>query len=167
MKYAILIFLVMVMGCGKQPLPASRLSQPAGRFSFVTPDGWFRSKLAGIDYMVVSGPADSGLQPNIFTEGVALTTNVGEVAAGLMGRYKANYPAYAASTQVVFSTAAGMTGVKIVAHRQTREALAVTHIHYVLPDRTRVIQVTCSCARAVEGRYASIFDAAMKSLETP
>ena len=165
-KVLVLILLTLATaGCAKKPFPASRLPQPAGHFSFVTPDGWFRSKLPGMEFLVISGPADFGMQPNIFVEGTAPATNLAEAAAGLVGRYKSNYPSYAVSTQVVFATISGMRGTKIVAHRRTRESLPVSLCHYIVLDRGRVIEVTCSCSQPAVSRYEPIFDAAMKSME--
>ena len=165
-KSGILILMTLaVAGCGNRPFPSSRLSQPAGRFSFVTPDGWFRSKLPGMEFLVVSGPADYGMQPNFFVEGTTPTTNVAEAATVLVGRYRSNYPSYAVSNQTAFATMSGMTGTRILAHRETRDALPVALYHYVVLDRDRVIQVTCSCSQPVSARYEPIFDTAMKSIE--
>ena len=61
--------LAIFAGCGdRQPVPAGRLYQPAGDFSIVTPEGWHRRKLAGIDFMVVAGEPDRGVTPNLFTD---------------------------------------------------------------------------------------------------
>jgi hypothetical protein len=38
-----IIFAATLIGCGgDKPIPTSRLKQPVGDFSFVTPDGWNR-----------------------------------------------------------------------------------------------------------------------------
>ena len=59
-----ILAVALVSGCsGKKPVPASRLRQPAGGFSFVTPDGWFRTKLPGLDFIVVSTGPDYGANP--------------------------------------------------------------------------------------------------------
>ena len=164
-RWLVMLMALAVAGCAKKPVPSSRLLQPAGQFSFVTPDGWFWTKLPGVDFLVVSGPVDFGMQPNIFVEGVALSTNVAEVVAALVARYKSDYPSYAVSNQVPFATSSGMTGTKILAHRPTRDALPLSLFHYALLDGGRVIQVTCSCSQPVASRYEPIFDAAMRSIE--
>lgn len=161
---ALTLITLVVMGCGQKPFPASRLSQPAGNFSFITPDGWFRYKLPGIDFLVISGPPDSGMQPNIFTEGIATSTNLSKTMSALINRYKTNYPSYAILNRDVFTTTSGMTGTKTVALRKTNEALQVSLFHYVIPNRKGSIQITCSCAKQVANRYEPLFDAAMKSI---
>jgi hypothetical protein len=84
MKEILVILLVatVLSGCSaKKPVPEGRLAQSAGHFSFVTPDGWFRTKLAGIAFIVVSAEADFGAKPNIFVDSVYPSGNLSNVAS--------------------------------------------------------------------------------------
>ena len=63
-------------------------------------------------------------------------------------------------------TDSGLTGVKITAGRETKDALPLATFHYLIQDRERVIVVTATCAGPVKQRYEPIFDVAMKSLES-
>jgi hypothetical protein len=165
MRLLLILLTLAVVGCGQKPFPASRLSLPAGGFSFVTPDGWFRSKVAGIDFLVVCGPQDYGMQPNIFIEGIIPSTNPVEAVTTLVSRYKANYRSYGVSTQEVFTTASGLTGMKITAGRKNNDAVPMSLFHYTVLARDHVFLATCSCSQPVAGRYEPVFDAAMKSVE--
>lgn len=165
-RLALFLSLLVVCGCGQRPFPAGRLVQPAGKFSFVTPDSWFRSKPPGIEFTVVSAPADSGMQPNIFVNGIVSATNLDNAATQLVEWYKSSLPSYKESGRAPLATASGIPALKISARKQTGESLEIAMFHYFFLDGVRVIQITCSCPGAVGARYEPVFDAAMKSLET-
>jgi len=160
-----LLAVLVLAGCGgKQPVPASRLLQPAGQFSFVTPDGWFRTKLAGIDCIIVSTETDHGVSPNIFVEGVPRPGSVSNEVARLTGANRTGRRGYAVLQQQAFATDSGLPGVKVTARRETKESLPLALCHYLLQDGNRVIAITCSCAEPVKQQYEPLFDAAMKSV---
>lgn len=152
-------------GCGgKKPIPASRLQQPAGDFSFVTPDGWFRTKLAGIDFIIVSGDPDFGSKPNLFVDFVK-PGSASNVTQEVIGTYQDNQRSYKVAHQCRFATDSGLNGVKITASRETKDSLPLATFHYLVQDGERIIAITASCADPVKQKYEPIFDAAMKSLE--
>jgi hypothetical protein len=152
-------------GCsGKKPVPASRLMQPAGKFSFITPDGWYRTKIPGIDFTIVSTDADYGARPSIFVEGVPRSDNVSNRVIKTTEEYRGELPQNAAIEQQEFDTESGLRGVKITAYRQTKEALPLAAFHFVFQDGDRVLAITCMCAWSTKLKYEPIFDRAMKSL---
>lgn len=164
---AALLITSVIGGCaGKKPAPASRLVQPAGEFSFVTPDGWYRSKLPGIDFVIVSADADYGASPNIFVEGAPRPGVVRNRATQMTEANRAGVPAYASLEQDAFSTESGLTGLKVSARRENRDALPLALWHYLFQDGNRVIVLTCSCAEPVKQKYEPVFDLAMRSLRT-
>lgn len=168
MKQIVLaIFAVVALtGCGdKNPIPASRLKQPAGEFSFVTPDGWFRTKLAGIDFIIVSGEPDFGSKPNLFVDFVK-PGSTSDATQEVIETYQGNQQSYEVAQQRDFATDSGLTGIKVTASRETKDALPLTTFHYIVQDRERVIVVTATCADPVKQKYEPIFDAAMKSLKS-
>ncbi len=86
-----IIFAATLIGCGgDKPIPTSRLKQPVGDFSFVTPDGWFRNKLAGIDFIVVSTETDYGMNPNIFVDFVIPSPVLDDAVTMVTNSYKNN-----------------------------------------------------------------------------
>ena len=158
---------IIMSGCtGSKPVPAGRLMQPAGKFSFVTPDGWVRSEVAGIDFVIVSTEPDGGVNPNIFVEGTPRSGNVRDEAAQMISAKRASVRAYAVLRQEEFATEAGLRGVKISARRETKDALPVSLYHFLLQDGDRAIGITCSCAETVKQKYEPIFDAAMTSVRS-
>lgn len=163
---AVLAVLVLAGCSGKKPVPASRLAQPAGKFSFVTPDGWFRTKLPGIDFIIVSTEPDYEASPNIFVEGAPRAGSVSNQVTQMIEGNRDEIRAYAVLQQQEFTTESGLKGVKITARRETKDALPLTLYHYLLQDGDRVISITCSCAEPVKQKYEPIFDAAMKSIQS-
>jgi len=169
MKHFLVAILAALIasGCsGKKAVPASRLTQPTGRFSYVAPDGWFRTQLAGVDFIIVSTEPDHGVIPNIFVEGAPRSSSVSNQVTRLIESNRNSMRAYAFVQQQAFTTGSGLTGVKVTARRETTDALAVALYHFSFQDNDRVIDITCSCADAVRQTYEPIFDAAMKSLQS-
>lgn len=149
---------VLAVSCsGKKPVPAGRLMQPAGRFSLVTPDGWYRSRVSGIDFVVVSSDPDHGVTPNIFVDGVPRRGRVADQARALAG-------ADTLLSQADFATASGLQGTRLLVRRATSDGVPVVACHFLIQDGERVIAITCSCAEAVRETYAPLFDEAMRSL---
>ena len=167
-KTIIIVFvLVSIMGCGgKKSSPAGRLQQPTGQFSYVTPDGWYRTKLVGVSFVIVSTEPDAGARPNVFVEFVESASNVKTVVAGVVGANAKNSNSYAVTGQVEFVTASGLVGQKISAGRKNKENVQIAIFHYVLQDKERVMVITCICAEVVKEKYGPIFDAAMKSVQS-
>lgn len=169
MKQILIILLtaLLLSGCGSEkPIPASRLEQPAGNFSYVTPDGWFRTKMAGIPFIIVSGEADFGAKPNIFVDSAETSAQLSNVVSRVISGNLDHHPTYKVSEQVDFKTDAGLSGVKISSGRTNRDELPLATFHYVIHDEERAITITCTCADPVKQRYEPIFDAAMRSLLT-
>ncbi len=163
----ILILLLVVAGCReKKPLPAGRLQQPAGEFSFVTPDNWSRTKLAGIDFIIVSADPDLGTRPNIFVDSVQSPGQAGNVANQTIETNRENHPSYSVVKQSPFATASGLSGIRIIARRENKDKPPLALFHYFVQDAARTIAVTCTCAEPLKQKYAPLFDSAMASLET-
>jgi len=169
MKHITLILLAaaVLSGCGgKKPLPASRLEQSTGRFSYMTPDGWFRTKLPGIPFVIVSAEADFGAEPNIFVDSVEASAQLSNVVSRVISRHLKQHPSYTVSEQRDFNTDSGLSGIKISAGRANKDKLPLATLHYLFQDSDRIIAITCTCADPVKHKYEPLFDAAMKSLVT-
>jgi len=165
--FSTLIFILILAGCGgNKPYPAERLRQPAGKFSFVTPDGWYRTKLGGIAFIIVSTDADYGARPNIYVDSVEPSGILKDVASKVTKQNKVNYESYSVSQQVAFATTSGLPGLKITAGRKNKDSLPLILIHYLITDKGRVIVITCSCAEPVKAKYESIFDRVIMSLQS-
>ena len=162
-----LLMLAVLTGCaGEKTIPASRLKQPSGAFSFITPDGWFRTKLAGISYIIVSAESDFGTRPNIFVDWVEQSAEVVAMVSRVQETHKGNHPDYEVSHQSDFTTDSGLSGKKLSASRKNRDGLPLATFHYLLQDAERVICITCTCAEPTRSKYELIFDKALKTLET-
>jgi hypothetical protein len=161
-----LLGVVILMGCGgEKPILGGRLHQPAGAFSYVTPDGWSQTKLFGIDFIIVSGEAEFGLKPNLFVDFVKSSSTVTNAAQEVIETYQSGQRAYEVAQESTFATDSGLQGIKITASRETKDALPLASFHYLFQDAARVIVVTATCAEPVAQKYERIFDTAMKSLE--
>jgi hypothetical protein len=168
MKQIILTFLMLAVlfACGRnKPLPSSRLQQPAGQFSYITPDGWFRVKLSGLDFVVVSTDADFGVKPNIYVDYIEHPSTLEKAVANVMKVNQENHKSYQIDKQDDFMTEAGLAGVKISAVRKNDAALPLAIFHYLIEESGRVIVITCTCADSVKKKYEGLFDVAMKSLK--
>jgi len=162
--YWTLISILLLAGCGRNdPCPAARLLQPAGMFSFVTPDGWYRTKLSGIAFIIVSTDSDHGARPNIYVDSVEPSGSLKDAAEKLIKQNRTNYGSYSVSQQTPFTTASGMAGLKINAGRKNRDALPLALMHYLVADGNRVLVITCSCAEPVKTKYEPVFDQAINS----
>lgn len=169
MKHCILtIALVLICaGCGgKKSYPSTRLHQPSGDFSFVTPDNWFRTKLFGIDYVIVSTEPDHGMEPNIYVDFVKPDTEINDAYKKLLSIYKAKQRVYRIESKTEFETESGLDGLKIIAKRKHKDNLPLATYQYLIHDSDRTIAITCTCAYAVKDKYEPIFDQAIESLKS-
>ena len=161
------MIVAVLSGCGgDRPIPTSRLDQPIGNFSFVTPDGWFRNKIAGIDFIVVSTKPDCGINPNIFVDFVLPSPELNDAVVKLTTTYKSNHLDYEVIEQADFKTESGLQGVKITARRNSKKQLPLGTYQYVIKEVDRVIAITCTCADSVKEKYEPIFDQTLRTLET-
>ncbi|MCC5848105.1 MAG: hypothetical protein JJU29_08425 [Verrucomicrobia bacterium] len=164
---ALVLGIVLLAGCGvhqKTPHPSGRLELPEAGFSYVTPDGWYRTKLMGIDHIIVSGPADYGIEPNLFVRFVKPASDK-SMKEEMLEIYKQNQNEYEVEQEEDFATDAGLQGTKITARHTSKDALPLAKFHYVFQDGDRLIGITATCASPRKERYEPIFDAAMKSLQ--
>jgi len=156
----------LISGCGKKPFPAGRLQQPVGEFSFVTPDDWFRTRLPGIDFIIVSTTDDYGIKPNIFVDEIFLDSQRSNTVDLVLEENSHTLHAYNVETQSDFTTQSGLSGIKIRAHHKTKQNLPLATFRYFIQDTDRVISITCTCADAVKLKYESLFDSAINSLQS-
>ena len=161
------ITVTLLSGCnGEKPIPTSRLVQPTGQFSFITPDGWFRTKLPAVNFIIVSTEPDYGAVPTIFVNFVKESTNLGKAVVKLIATNTNNYRKYEVRQQSAFVTESGLNGIKVSAGRENNDALPLALYHYLIQDADRVIVITCLSSYPVGKKYEPIFDAAMKSLRS-
>jgi len=169
MKHYILTFALVLIcaGCGgKKSYPSSRLYQPSGDFSFVTPDNWFRTKLFGIDYVIVSTEADHGIEPNIYVDFVKPNIDAEDAYQNLVSVYEDKQRGYRIESELQFETESGLEGLKIIAKRKNKNNLSLATYQYLVHDSDRTIAITCTCAYAVKDKYEPIFDQTIKSLKS-
>jgi len=161
----LLISTVILSGCGKnKPIPASRLEQPNADFSFLTPEGWFRNSVLGIDFIIVSTKADYGIEPNIFVDFISQSPDLNVAISKLTTLYKKNRD-FKIIKQSRFETKTGLHGIKIYSHRKTKKQIPLTSYHYLIVGTNRVVSITGTCADAVGKKYEPIFDQTMSTLE--
>jgi hypothetical protein len=160
----LILLLVATGACDRHQTPDGRLKQKAGRFSIAIPEGWQVSQPVGLPFAILSGPADAGLRPNLFTDGTPEAASLATGARDQIEAYQAAHPDHAASAPLPFATAEGLPGMKTRATRRTREELSLVLFHYTIQDDSRVIQMTGSCAEPAAARYEPLFDAAVRSL---
>jgi hypothetical protein len=167
-KWIILSALLIALctGCGKKVFSSGRLQQPKGEFSYVTPDGWHRTKLAGVDFIIISTDAESGIKPNLFVDEIFTASQLSDVAVRVSGKNKTALRAYKIEIQSDFTTQSGLSGIKIQAHHRTKQDLPLATFQYLIQDADRVISITCTCAGAVKIKYEPIFDAVINSLQS-
>lgn len=157
---------VLLVGCSEQkPFPSARMEQPSGNFSFITPEGWFRKKISGIDFVIVYASEDYGFSPNIFVDFVSQTRSLEDAISRLTRIYE-RYTDYYVSEKKEFETESSLRGVKIIAHRKTKEKLPLATYQYLIAESNRVFSITCSCVDAVKEKYEPIFDKAMHTLNS-
>lgn len=146
-------------------MPTRRLQQAGGHFSFVTPDGWGRSNVPGVDFIVVSADPDSGMNPNIFVDFMAPSLVLEDAVAKLRSFYRNHHREYTVLETVDFQTESGLRGVKISARRTSKNQLALGTYQYVIQGPDHVFALTCTCADSVKTGYEPLFDQAMRTLE--
>lgn len=157
---------IALCSCGrKHSIPAMRLEQPSGNFSFVTPDGWFQQKLMGMEFIIVSTKSDYGINPNIFVDFVNPSSDLDHAVTRLTELYKNNYPDYQITERHDFITTSGLHGIKISAKRTNQTRLPLATYQYLIKGNDRVFAMTCTCVDAVKEKYEPIFDQAMSTLE--
>lgn len=140
--------------------------QPAGEISYVTPDGWVRKKLPGIDFIIVSTAADAGISPNIFISGIFQGIQILDLADQNERDNKNALRDYALIAYDHFTTQSGLKGLRIEATHKNDKALKLATIQYLIQDADRVISITGTCAESVKEAYQPIFDSAIKSLQS-
>jgi len=161
------LFVLLLAGCGgPKPVPADRLQLPAGEFSYVTPEGWYRTKLTGVPFMIVWTDSDLGAKPNIYVDAVEPSRDLPAAATNTVKKNLGHFTSYSVLRQVEFVTASALPGIKIVATRKNKDALPLALFHYLIADSNRVIAVTCTCAEPAGAKYEPLFDQAMKAVQS-
>ena len=164
-RLLLLISTVILSGCGKnKPIPASRLEQPNADFSFLTPEGWFRNKVLGVDFIIVYAKADYGIEPNIFVDFINQSPDLDTAMSKLATLYKESRD-FEIIERSRFETKTGLHGIKIYSHRKTKKQLPLASYHYLIVGTNRVVSITGTCADAVGKKYEPIFDQTMSTLE--
>jgi len=160
---AALLLVLPVAGCGRgKPLPASRLHEKRGGFSYLAPDDWNRTKLPGLKYQVVSGTPVDGFIPNIF---VAEDTHDGRLADFVTGHISAQqeaWPDLEVLARNGFRTDAGVDAPRVIT-RRTRDGARVVQAHYFFETGDRKIIVTCSAAAEADDAVNEAMEASMRS----
>ncbi len=164
-KVLLLLALLGVVACrDPKPVPAERLYFPAGGFSYVTPDGWFRTKLAGVDFIVVSMDVSFGIKPNIYVEFAEASADLSAVVKKQLETSRKDRNSYAVVRQEEFQIESGLIGKKVTATCMGKDRIPLAVYHYFACDNQKVIAITCICADPVKDQYEPAFDEAMRSL---
>jgi hypothetical protein len=144
-------------GCrGKDGIPASRLYEKAGGFSYVTPDGWTRSRVAGIKYHIVAGPEQEGAAPNLYIMDEKSSGSVGSDIRVFVARQKKTYPDFVVRGSNTLITAAGWTAHVLDASRTARGVPLALRYYFLKRDR-RVVVVACAWPASSTNNLANLF----------
>jgi hypothetical protein len=161
-----IILLLFISGCGKKTYPASRLYMPTGNFSYVTPEGWTRNKLPGINFLIVATSEDYGIKPNIFVDEIMPATPLDNAIEKISTQKNENLSNYEVKSKNDFRTQSELYGIKIEARHVNNRNLPLTTFQYLIQDADRIISITCTCAEVVKSKYEPLFDTAIKSLQS-
>ncbi len=143
----------------------TRLTEPAGGFSYLTPAGWHIRTFPGLKYKICYTTPANGFAPNINT--------VDEVAPMALGPYmqlsvtqmKRAYASLHVVSQNPFATASGLRGVRMV----TDGVVGDKHMHqifYVFPGaNNRKFVLTASSLASDHSKYDVATDKAMKTFK--
>jgi len=152
----------LACSCRRAGVPASRLYEKAGGFSYVTPDGWTRTRVAGIKYRIVAGPERDGVAPNLYIVDEDTPEPMGAYLAGFLARQRKTYPDFAIVGSNTLVTAQGLAAEVLDATRSARGS-PLSLRFYFLPQEKRVVVVTCTWAASSGDERRQVFDDAMRS----
>ena len=118
----------------------------------------------GVIYPILAAEPENGLQPNLFIDAVEEGL-LEEVEDARLSRYRGTIQ-YQELSREGWSTDAAKKGLRIKASRSARDGLALTSWHYLIQDEDRVIVITATCARESAAEFESVFEAALRSLQS-
>ncbi len=162
---ALMLGLTCVLPASPVLAQGTRLSEPAGGFSYLPPAGWHIRTFPGLKYKVCYTTPANGFAPNINT--------VDEVAPMALGPYmqisvshmKLAYTSLHVVGQRPFVTASGLRGVRMA----TDGVVGDKHMHqvfYVFPGSNNRKYVLTASALASDGsKYDAATDASMKTFK--
>ena len=141
----------------------TRLSEPAGGFSYLPPAGWHIRTLPGLKYKVCFAKPLAGFAPNINTVDEVAPVPMGPYVQASIAQMKRAYANLHVLSQKPFVTASGVHGVRMV----TDGLAAGKHMHqvfYVFPGaNSRKYVLTASFLASDGSKYDAVTDASMKT----
>ncbi len=147
------------------PVPAARVVEPAGGFSYVPPPGWHVKSFPGLKYKMCYAPPASGYSPNLIVSEDRSAQSLDVYQQASNAGLRQSYANVHIISQTPFVTSAGLQGLRIaVVGVPTKLHLA--QIFYLFPaSSTRKLIVLVSWLSADGNKYAAAADTAMKTLK--
>ena len=166
-KYAALSVLTVGLAVTLPTLPAlaqTRLSEPAGGFSYLPPAGWHIKTLPGLKYKISYAMPANGFAPNInVVDEVSAMPLDKYLQFSMVGMRKA-YTSLHVLKQAPFVTASGVHGERLAVDGVVGDK----HMHqvfYVFPANNRKIVVTASSLASDGGKYDAATDKSIKTFK--
>lgn len=143
----------------------TRLSEPAGRFSYVVPAGWRIRPFPGLKYKVCYTTPANGFAPNINTVDEVTPMAMGPYMQLSISHMKLAYTKLHILGQKPFVTASGIHGIRMA----TDGVVGDKHMHqvfYVFPGaNNRKYVLTASSLASDRGKYDAATDASMRTFK--
>ena len=150
-------------GCrGRAAVPASRLFETAGRFSYVTPDGWTRHRVAGVKYQIVAGQEEDGAAPNLYVTDEGSPQDLDAYVPAFVARQKKIYPDIVVGTERELLTEEGHVARVVEATRSARGTRLVLRFFFLRRAQQTVI-ITCTWQDAGRPELADVFESAVRT----
>lgn len=162
-----LFLLALALTVTLSVLPAlaqgTRLSEPAGGFSYQPPAGWHIRTFPGLKYKICYTTPAKGFAPNILTVDEVKPMAMGPYMQLSVAHMKLTYTSLHVLSQNSFVTASGIQGV----HMVTDEVIGDKHMHqvfYAFPGaNNRKYALAASSLASDHGKYDAATDASMKT----
>ena len=163
-----------VMPVSAGPLPAvhfgkrlyaTRLSEPAGGFSYVPPPGWKIRTFPGAKYKISYATPAQGFAPNLNVVDETAAVGLSDYVRVSMTHMNMAYSQFHVLSQGAFRTSSGLSGIRVMS-QGTINGKAVRQIFYVFPaPSSRKIIVTASWLASDGNKYTQATDSAMKTFK--
>jgi hypothetical protein len=160
---ALAVAILQTGGCRKNAgLPASRLYEPAGRFSYVTPDGWTRRRVAGIKYHMVAGPEENGTAPSLYIMDEDTPEGLDSYIPAFVARQKKIYPDIIVGAERTLITEEGTTVHVVEATRIARGTPLTLRLFFLRRDPQTIV-VTGTWRKEDQNSLSEVFDEVLRT----
>lgn len=158
-----LMFLWPLVGLAEQG--SIWLSEPAGGFKFMIPEGWATAEFPGFNFKICRGIPSAGFAPNIAVIDETFDGSVEDYVTACSAPMEKDAQGFKMLEKKPFSSDSGIQGIKLVFDSKWDGKQLMQTQYYFKGIKGKMLVITCSVLPEDGPKFANTFDAAMKTFQ--